>query len=207
MDDGLNNTSNAEINRNFSREWARSLQDRRHRLAFSGVFDTPGWLGRLRFSPLFRYGSSAPFNLGNGGNDRNLDDVSGDRINFTGDLNDVVWRAQGSPIPSDSYLAQFSLPPIGAAGGNMPRNAGIGPSFYTFDLNVTREWKFGEKMRLRPNVQFDNILNAAVFNYGAGFIDFNALSSTSSSTAKAAFLVPTRTYRQRQIRLGVRFDF
>ena len=62
-------------------------------------------------------------------------------------------------------------------------------------------------MRLRPNVQFDNILNAAVFNYGAGFIDFNALSAASSDAAKAAFLVPTRTYRQRQIRLGVRFDF
>ncbi|HVQ56667.1 MAG TPA: TonB-dependent receptor, partial [Pyrinomonadaceae bacterium] len=207
MDDGLNNTSNAEINRDFSREWARSLQDRRHRLAFSGVFDTPSWMGSLRFSPLLRYGSSATFNLGNGGNDRNLDDVSGDRINFTGDPSDVVWRSPGSPLPSDAYLAQFSLPTIGAAGGNMPRNAGIGPSFYTFDLNVTREWKFGERMRLRPNVQLDNILNAAVFNYGAGFIDFNALSSASSMAAKAAFLVPTRTYRQRQIRLGVRFDF
>ena len=207
MDDGLNNTSNAEINRDFSREWAHSLQDRRHRLAFSGVFDTPSWMGRLRFSPLFRYGSSAPFNLGNGGNDRNLDDVSGDRINYNGDLHELVWRAPGSPIPTDAYLAQFSLPTIGAAGGNMPRNAGTGPSFYTFDLNVTREWKFGEKMRLRPNVQFDNILNAAVFNYGAGFIDFNALSTASSDAAKAAFLVPTRTYRQRQIRLGVRFDF
>jgi hypothetical protein len=207
MDDGLNNTSNAEINRDFSREWARSLQDRRHRIAFSGVFDTPWWMGRLRFSPLFRYGSSAPFNLGNGGNDRNLDDLSTDRINFFGDLNDLVWRAPGSSLPTDQYLSQFSLPTIGAAGGNLPRNAGTGPSFYTFDLNVTREWKFGEKMRLKPNIQFDNILNAAVFNYGAGFIDFNALSSTSSVTAKAAFLVPTRTYRQRQIRLGVRFDF
>ena len=68
------------------------LQDRRHRLAFSGVFDTPWWMGRLRFSPLFRYGSSAPFNLGNGGNDRNLDDVSGDRINFTGEVNDLIWQ-------------------------------------------------------------------------------------------------------------------
>ena len=38
MDDGLNNTANAEIDGDFSREWARSLQDRRHRLAFSGTF-------------------------------------------------------------------------------------------------------------------------------------------------------------------------
>ena len=85
-DDGLNNTSNAEINGDFSREYTRALQDRRHRVAISGTFDTPYWLGKLRFSPLFRAGSSAPFSLGNGGDDRNLDDLSNDRLNFSGDL-------------------------------------------------------------------------------------------------------------------------
>lgn len=206
MDDGLNNTANAEINGDFGREWARTLQDRRHRIAFSGVFDMPRWLGRLRLSPLFRWGSSAPFNLGDGGSDRNLDDLSTDRINYSGDPRDLRWRSPGSPIPTDAYIAHFTLAPIGARSGNLPRNAGRGPSFYTFDLSVAREWKFGERMRLRPVVQFDNILNAAVFNYGAGFIDFNGLT-LSSAPAKANFLVPTRTYRQRQIRLGIRFDF
>jgi hypothetical protein len=57
-------------------------------------------------------------------------------------------------------------------------------------------------MKLRPVIQFDNILNAAVFSYGSGFIDFG-----TTAAAQSAFLVPTRTYRQRQIRLGVRFDF
>jgi hypothetical protein len=206
MDDGLNNTSNAEINGNFSREWARNLQDRRHRIAFSGTFDTPRWLGKLRFSPLFRWGSSAPFNLGNGGSDRNLDDLSTDRINYSGDLRDLKWRRPGSALPSDDLISQFNLAPIGARSGDLPRNAGRGPSFYTFDLSVTREWTFGESMKLRPVVQFDNILNAAVFNYGAGFIDFNGLT-VSNPAAKANFLVPSRTFRQRQIRLGVRFDF
>ena len=62
-----------------------------------------------------------------------------------------------------------------------------GPSFYTFDLNVTREWKMGERMRLRPVIEFDNILNAAVFSYGAEFIDFTGL--TSDGTAR-----PPRKY-------------
>ena len=206
MDDGLNNTSNAEVNGDFSREWARTLQDRRHRIAFSGTFDTPWWLGKLRLSPLFRWGSSAPFNLGNGGSDRNLDDLSTDRINYSGDLRDLRWRSPGSAVPSDNYIAQFSLAPIGARGGNLPRNSGRGPSFYTFDLGITREWTFGEKMKFRPVVQFDNILNAAVFNYGAGFIDFNGLT-VSNPAAKSNFLVPGRTFRQRQLRLGFRFDF
>ena len=109
-------------------------------------------------------------------------------------------------MPSDNYIAQFSLAPIGARGGNLPRNSGRGPSFYTFDLGITREWTFGEKMKFRPVVQFDNILNAAIFNYGAGFIDFNGLT-VSNPAAKSNFLVPGRTFRQRQLRLGFRFDF
>ena len=209
-DDGLNNTANAEINGDFSREWSRNLQDRRHRIALSGTFDMPWWLGKLNFSPLFRYGSSAPFNLSGGGSDRNLDDVSTDRLNFSGNLNDIRYREPGSPF-AEALAAQFSLQPIGAKSGNLPRNAGIGSSFYTFDLSVMREWKFGERMRLRPVIQFDNILNAAVFSYGAEFINFTGLSSTATpaqvQTFRETFLVPTRTYRQRQIRLGVRFDF
>jgi hypothetical protein len=206
MDDGLNNTSNAEINGDFSREWARSLQDRHHRIAFSGIFDTPYWLGRIRFSPLFRYGSSAPFNLGNGGSDRNLDDNSTDRPNFSGNPSDIIWREPGSPVPT-TLIAQFTLPPIGSRSGNLPRNAGKGPSFYTFDLNVTREWKFSEHTRFRPVIEFNNILNAAVFSYGSAFIDFSNLTQTGNATARQNFLVPTRTYSQRQIRVGMRLDF
>lgn len=201
-DDGLNNTANAEIDGDFSREWARSTQDRRHRIAISGSFDFPVWLGKLRFSPLFRYGSSAPFNLGIG-SDRNLDDLSTDRLNFTGDVNDIVWREPGSPFPT-ALASQMSLQPIGSRSGNLGRNSGRGPSFYTFDLNVTREWKFGERMKLRPVIEFDNILNAAVFSYGAEYIDFGTLTTQAQQDQ---FLVPTRTYRQRQIRLGMRFDF
>ncbi|CAN5394376.1 hypothetical protein BH10ACI1_BH10ACI1_02180 [soil metagenome] len=209
-DDGLNNTSNAEINGDFSRDYDRALQDRRHRIAFTGTFAMPYWLGKLRISPLFRAGSSAPFSLGNGGRDRNLDDLSNDRLLFSGNLADIRWRKPGSPFPAE-LAAQFSLAPIGARSGNLPRNAGKGPSFFTFDLNVTREFKLTERMKLRPVIEFDNILNAAVFNYGAAFIDFTALGSNATAaqlqTFRDNFLVPTRTYRQRQIRLGLRFDF
>ena len=195
-DDGLNNTANGQINGDFESEYTGTIQDRRHRIAFSGTFETPFWLGKLKFSPLFRAGSSALFDLGNGGNDRNLDDVSTDRPDFSGNISDIVWRASGSAFPQ-ALFDQFSLPPIGAKGGNLPRNAGISPAFFTFDLNVSREFKLTERMKLRPVIQFDNILNATVFNFGSGFINY----------ASTNFLVPTRTFRQRQIRLGLRFDF
>ena len=213
QDDGLNNTSNAEINGDFSREFARNLQDRRHRLAITGTVDTPWWFGKLRFSPLFRYGSSAPFNLGAGGTDRNLDDLSTDRLNFSGNIKDIRSRLPGSPVPL-SLIDQFSLQPIGSASGNLPRNSGTGPSLFAFDISVTREWKFKERFRLRPVLEFSNIFNMAVFSYGSEFINFTALRSDPNGTATPAqvlardnFLVPTRTYRQRQIRAGLRFDF
>ena len=46
----------------------------------------PKFLGKLRFAPFVRLASSAPFNLGLGGADRNLDDVGNDRPNFSGEL-------------------------------------------------------------------------------------------------------------------------
>ncbi|MFN0141044.1 MAG: carboxypeptidase regulatory-like domain-containing protein [Pyrinomonadaceae bacterium] len=233
-DDGLNNTSDAEINGDFGREWSRALQDRRHRIAISGSFNMPNWLGKVRLSPLFRFGSSAPFNLSYSGIDRNLDDLANDRMNFSGDVKDIKWRKPGSPVPT-ALLSQFSLQPIGAKGGNLPRNAGTGPIFWTFDMSVTREWKMGERFRLRPTVEFDNLLNAKVFSFGSGFIDYSTFGvqsnptltcNPSTSTAclppvgttifrqnnKATFethefLIPTRALRPRQIRFGMRLDF
>ncbi len=208
MDDGLNNTANAEVNDDFGREWARARQDRTHRFALSGIFETPGWLGNLRLSPIFRYGSASRFNLGYGV-DRNLNDQSTDRVVFIGDLDDLRWRRPGSPVPTE-LLAQFQLQPIGSQSGNLPRNAGIGPSLYIFDLSLTREWKLGERRRLRPTVQIGNVLNMAVFSFGSEYVDFVAIGANPTPTqqlARANFLVPTRTYRQRDVRFGLRYDF
>ncbi|MBA3353117.1 MAG: hypothetical protein H0U23_11990, partial [Blastocatellia bacterium] len=141
-DDGVNNTSNPANIFDFSADLAPSLMDRRHRLAFSGSFAMPWWLGRLRLSPVLRLGSGAPFNISNGAgsaNDRNLDEVSTDRPNYSGDLNDLSWRRRGTPFPQ-TVFEQFTFAPIGSA-GNLPRNAGKGPGSFLFDLNVTREFR------------------------------------------------------------------
>jgi hypothetical protein len=208
-DDGIVNTSDALIPGDFNQEFSRSLLDRRHRFAFSGTFDTPRILGHLRISPLVRIASGAPFNLSLGGVDRNLDDVSNDRPNFTGNLSVLQWRRPGDPI-DPSIVNLFSLPTVGQS-GNLPRNAGHGPGQFIFDLNVSREFRLNEKMRMRWSVEFDNVLNTTVFSFGSEFIDFNAFGPTATAAQSQAFLdkflVTTRTMRPRQMRLGVRFDF
>jgi hypothetical protein len=208
-DDGIVNTSDALRPGDFQHEISRSLLDRRHRFALSGTFGMPRKLGAIQFAPILRLASGAPFNLGLGGDDRNLDDVGNDRPNFNGDLSTLKWRAPGTP-GDVSIINQFSLPVIGQT-GNLPRNAGTGPAQFVFDLNLTRDFKLNEKLHLRPVVEFDNVLNATVFSFGSEFIDFSAFSPAATATARQNFidnfLVPTRTMRPRQIRLGLRLDF
>jgi outer membrane receptor protein involved in Fe transport len=209
IDDGIVNTSDALTVGDFRAERSRSLLDRRHRFVFSGTFDTPNWLGHLRFSHIFRLASGAPFNISVGGVDRNLDDVSNDRPIFTGDLSLLRFREPGEPL-NPALLTAFSLPTLGQT-GNLPRNAGQGPGQFFLDLNITREFRLTERMRLRPVIEIDNVLNKTVFSFGTEFINFNGLSPTATAAQQQAFLdsflVPTRTLRARQIRIGIRFDF
>jgi hypothetical protein len=208
-DDGIVNTSDALVAGDFFAERARSLLDRRHRFVFSGTFDVPHYLGKLRFSPVVRLASGAPFNISIGGADRNLDDVGNDRPIFRGDTRLLHWRRPGDPI-DPAILSLFSLPTIGQT-GNLPRNAGQGPGQFFFDLNITREFHLTEHMRLRPVVEFDNVLNTTVFSFGSEFINFSSFAPTATPEQRQAFLdsflVTTRTLHPRQVRVGVRLDF
>ena len=145
IDDGVVNTSDALVPGDFRAERARSLLDRRHRFVFSGTFD----VRVFELSPIWRVASGAPFNISIGGVDRNLDDVSNDRPNYSG--------------------GRFSVPQIGQV-GNLPRNSGRGPGLFMLDLNVTREIPI-KRVILRPSVEFDNVLNKTVFSFGAEFVD------------------------------------
>lgn len=214
MDDGIVNTSDPTTPGDFRGDWSRSLSDRTHRISLTATIDMPRWLGKLRVSPLLRYGSGAPFNLSAGGVDRNLDDVSNDRPNFVGNIDDIRWRVfSSSPFPG-AVAGQLSLAPLGSP-GTLPRNAGSGPTLWQFNLNVTREWKLTERFRLRPSLEVTNPLNMNIFSFGSNFINFDNLSactgpgpltSTQQQTCNG-FLAPTRTMTHRRMRLGLRFDF
>lgn len=213
MDDGIVNTSDPTTPGDFRGDWSRSLADRTHRVSVTATVDTPKWMGKLRISPLFRFGSSAPFNLSAGGVDRNLDDISNDRPNFTGNVDDIRWRVYSSSFPG-VLASQLSLAPLGSP-GTLPRNAGKGPALWQFNLNFTREWKISERFRLRPSLEMTNPFNMRVFSYGSNFINFDNLSLCSSggtlTTAQQqtcdGFVAPTRTMTHRRMRVGIRLDF
>ena len=209
IDDGVVNTSSALRVGDFRSERARSLLDRRQRLTLSATVDAPRVLGRLKFASVMRVASGAPFNVSLGGDDRNLDDVSNDRPAFVGDPSTIRWRRPGS-APDARLPEAFKLPTIGQT-GDLPRNAGLGPGLFTFDLNVAREFRLSERARLRPTIEFDNVLNKTVYTFGAEFINFDALRPGATPEQRRAFadtfLVPTRTLRPRTVRVGLRLDF
>ncbi|MEZ5346196.1 MAG: TonB-dependent receptor [Pyrinomonadaceae bacterium] len=202
-DDGLSDTSSAQIAGDFAGEFGRSGLYRRHRLRISGIMELPRWLGRLRMSPVLRLESGRPFNISIGGDDRNLDDVSNDRPNYTGDLGDIVWHHPNDPFPQ-SLFEKFSLAPIGSRGGDLPNNAGNGPALFDLDLNVSREFLFGERFRIKPQITFSNLLNATVYNFGTNFI---GLENAGSPEFERGFLTPSRTMTQRKIQIGIRIGF
>ncbi|NNE65188.1 MAG: TonB-dependent receptor, partial [Pyrinomonadaceae bacterium] len=202
-DDGFVDTSSAQVQGDFASEFSRSGIDRRHKFRFTGTTQLPWWLGNLRMSPLLRIESSRPFNVSIGGSDRNLDDVGTDRPNFSGDTSDIQWVHPNDPFPA-SLATRFSLSPIGSSRGNLPRNAGTGPMLFLFDVNFSRQFRFGDRFKLRPQISFDNILNSTVFSFGSDFIN---LANAGTGDFERGFLVPSRTLRQRKIQLGLRFDF
>ena len=209
LDDGVVNTSSALRAGDFRGERARSLLDRRHRLALSGTLDAPPLLGSLRLAAILRAASGAPFNLSLGGVDRNLDDVDNDRPAFAGDPRLLRWRRPGEPL-DPRLLEALRLPRVGQT-GDLPRNAGRGPGLFTFDLSLAREFRLGGRARLSPAVEIDNVLNKTVFTFGAEFVNFGALRPDATAEQRRAFLdaflVPARTLRPRGLRVGLRLDF
>ena len=209
IDDGVVNTSDALVPGDFRAERARSLLDRRHRFILSAVLQLPHILGSLQFGSIWRVASGAPFNISIGGTDRNLDDVGNDRPNFSGDTRMLRWRSPGGSL-NPALVEAFSLPLIGQS-GNLPRNAGHGPGQFVLDLNVWREFRFGERLVVRPVIEFDNVLNKTVFSFGSEFVNFSALAPTASEEQRKAFmdsfLLATRTMRPRQIRVGLKLQF
>ena len=126
--------------------------------------------------------------------------MGNDRPIFTGDPKALYGAARDSPsrrIDSESFHSAHDWP-VGKPARNAPAP---GQESFIFDLIYRPRLQITDKIKLRPVVEFDNVLNKTVFSFGSEFID--SASATSSAATKQAFLdsflVATRTMRPRQI--------
>lgn len=177
---------------NLRAERSLSTFDQRHRLVFSGVFQSPqrtgrgaGFLGNLladwTVAPIVTWASGRPFNLLLGF-DRN------------GDTHEETDR------------------PVLADGSLVGRNTGRGPDFFTTDLRVARRFSFP---REGTSVEFlfeaFNLFNNVNFSGVNNVVGNTPLSQSrvegSRRVPAAQPLGFTAAFDPRQIQFGFRFNF
>jgi hypothetical protein len=170
-------------------EYALSAFDQRHKFVIYGVIQSPyknPFLRDWTITPIFRANSGRPFNLLAGA------DVNGDR-STNGDR----------PLLTTNGV-DFQ--------GAVPRNTGVGPSFQTFDLRLSRKIGFGKEYRfLELTFEAFNLLNrlnyASVNNtVGPTFSTFENVSGRND-VGPSAPLGFTSAFDPRRIQIGARFRF
>jgi hypothetical protein len=119
----------------------------------------------------------------------------------------------GADINGDGHFTNDRPP-------GAPRNSGLGPSYYDFDMRLSRAFKFGEKAALQFTAEAFNLANhtnyASVNNIvGAAFAPpFRVRGITPGTVLGDGTVVSpstplgfTAAFPKRQIQLGARFTF
>jgi hypothetical protein len=190
-----------------------SLFDQRHRLVFSGVYQT-GKLGGTgfatkffsdwTFAPLLEIASGRPFNIitGNGDN-LQLSSLTG-RPNTT--ANPICTASGFAPVSSkysptgilqepclQAFVATQTIPTLLQLNGTLGRNAGITPWTVFDDLRVSKRINFGER--------FNMDLIADMFNV-ANKMNVAAVSPLFTNAGQA-----TSAYDPRQFQFAVKLNW
>lgn len=161
-------------------EKARANNDRRHQLVVNLMWPLPGG---LQVGAVAQARSGLPWNITTG-TDSNGDTITNDRPDLA--------NPSGDPRSAATYSANFTR-----RVGNLPRNFGTGPAFFTVDARVSKFVDLG-RSRIEVFVEAFNLLNRANLGLPTG----NLRSSTfGQPTALATGATP------RQVELGLRFDF
>lgn len=171
-------------------ERALSAFDQRHKFVVYAVLQSTSKnrvLNGFTLTPIFRANSGRPFNLLAGA------DVNGD-------------RSTNGDRPLITTSAGVAIGPVG-------RNIGKGPSFYTFDMRLSRKLNLGAETRsLELTFEAFNLFNrlnfAAVNNtVGTNFTgDLNNVRGRSD-VGPSAPLGFTSAFDPRRIQLGARLRF
>ena len=155
--------------------------DRRHQLVLNTTWSLP-W--GFQVGAVAQARSGLPFNITTG------TDSNGDTITTT-DRPDLA-NPDGDPLDPSTYFAAFT-----GRAGNLSRNFGTGPTFFSVDARVSKFVQLS-RTRIEGFLEAFNLLNRANLGLPTG----NLRSPTfGQSTALATSATP------RQVEFGVRIDF
>jgi hypothetical protein len=185
-------------NRNFRAERADSLFDQRHRFVFSGVFSSPvSWRNSESFAqrflsdfvlaPIVEISSGRPFNI-----------LTGSDTN--GDLQSSNDR------PSVTDDGTLFTPTTPFTSGSLGRNLGITHSYASFDMRVTRNIRFGERLRLELIAEGFNLFNR--FNEAAANPNLGSVTGFNQRNGNGRYFSrPTASFDPRQFQFGIKLNF
>jgi hypothetical protein len=154
--------------------------DQRHRFVLHGAFNLPG---QFQTGGVLTVRSGTPFNITTG-RDNNRNALTNDRPDL----------APGARAGTADMLNLASFVDPGGRGGNLPRNAGRGPSYATFDVRIARRFRISTTAfeLLAESFNLTNRVN---------------LNNPNGNLASASFGRSPSAQDARQVQLGVRFEF
>ena len=165
---------------NLALEYGPTPNDQRHRLNFSAVFDLP-W--SFVVAPIYTLASGVPMDIRMPDGSSRIPVIqrnAGGRIFKTGaDLNAFIGQLNGN-----GGINGVLLPSV-------RDDARFNDSFNSFDVRVSRPFRFGERVSIEPIAEVfnlfnvTNILGVSNVNY-SGFA--NVLTRDSSTQGSAGFL-------------------
>ena len=146
--------------------WGPLDQDHRHRFTTSWVMDLPGQnfsgpirfvLGGWQWSGVMQYQTGRPFTV-TSGTDNSLDGIGNDRAKLTG--------ADPNAVPTTACLncvwyfnpAAFATNDLGTF-GNVGKGAYYGPSLHSWDMGLSKNFRFNASSYVQARVEFFNIFN------------------------------------------------
>jgi len=152
-----------------------SLFDQRHRLVFSGVYQT-GKLSGSRFTskvlsdwtvaPLLEVASGRPFNILTGGDDNfQLSSLTGRPSTTVDPACGTVYKSKFSPSGTfqepciNGFVAAGIAPTLLQLDGNLGRNTGVQPWTVFDDIRISKRIYFGERFNLELIADMFNIAN------------------------------------------------
>lgn len=208
----LHNNTTQGLAQNYSNldaEKGNADTDQRHVFSMSFNFQPDFYNGSNRFakailngwsiSPIVKIRSGRPFTVTNGGVDANLDGVATtDRARLIGDP--YLANPTAARWFNTAAFAQNSVVTGVATDGTSPRNFLYGPGFRVVDLAVSRDFRFGERFKLRLRGEGTNIFNLVNLGQPNASVPANVATSSTFGTI-------TDGGAMRILQFGARFTF
>lgn len=187
-----NNTTqgNAQNFNDLDAEKGNADTDQRHVFSMSFNFQPDFYNGGNRIlkgilngwsiSPIVKLRSGKPFTVSNGSVDANFDGVATDRARLIGDP--YIANPTAARWFNTAAFAQNPLVTGVPTDGTSPRNFLYGPGYHVVDLALSRDFKIGERYKLRLRGEGTNIFNLVNLGQPNATVPANVATSTTFGT-------------------------